>query len=157
MAGEGQGTRGGLVAGMMVVLSSDGNREVVIAAVISINEGKMPTIGRLCQPQRMVVPAWLYALTLCLMKDSSVSIAKWGNADQGSGEGWHDVALAGRWREVLELELGTGGGACNGAVSDANADAGDRGVAVVDRSVLTEVDAGGAVVGYSGVVDGKVG
>jgi hypothetical protein len=67
------------------------------------------------------------------------------------------VALAGRWREVLELELGAGGGACNGAVSDANTDAGGRGVAVVDRGVLAEVDAGGTGVGYSGMVDGKVG
>ncbi len=67
------------------------------------------------------------------------------------------MALAGRWREVLELELGTGGGACNGAISDANADAGGRGVAVADRGVLAEVDAGGTSVGYSGVVDRKVG
>jgi hypothetical protein len=66
------------------------------------------------------------------------------------------VALAGRWREVLQLELGTGGGACNGAISNANTDAGRRGVAVVDRGMLVEVDARGSGVGYSGVVDGKV-
>ncbi len=65
--------------------------------------------------------------------------------------------LAGRWREVLELELCAGGGACNGAVGNANTDAGGRGVAVVDGSMLAEVDAGGTSVGYSCVVDGKVG
>ncbi len=65
------------------------------------------------------------------------------------------MALAGRWREVLELELGRG--ACNGAVSNAYADAGGRGVAVVDRYVLTELDAEGAGFGYSGVVERKVG
>ncbi len=89
--------------------------------------------------------------------DSQVGITKWGDADQGSGKRWHDVALVGRWREVLELELGAGGGACNGAVGDANTDAGGRGVAMVDRGMLTGVDAGGTGVGYSGVVDGKVG
>ncbi len=67
------------------------------------------------------------------------------------------MALVGRWREVLELELGTGGGACNGAVGDASADSGGRGVAVVDGGMLAKVDAGGTSVGYSGVVDGKVG
>ncbi len=60
-------------------------------------------------------------------------------------------------REVLELELGTGRGACNGAVSDANTDAGGRGVMVVDLGVLAEIDAGSTSVSYSSVVDGKVG
>ncbi len=46
------------------------------------------------------------------------------------------MALAGRWREFLELELSTGRGACNGAIGEANADAGGRGVAVVDGGVL---------------------
>ncbi len=63
------------------------------------------------------------------------------------------MVLVGRWREVLEIELGTGGGACNGAVGNANTDAGGRGVAVVDGGVLAEVDAGGSSAGYSGVVD----
>jgi hypothetical protein len=67
------------------------------------------------------------------------------------------VALAGRWREVLELELGADGGACNGAIGNANVDAGGRGVAVVDGGVLAEVDAGGTCVGYSSVVGRKVG
>jgi hypothetical protein len=67
------------------------------------------------------------------------------------------LALAGRWREVLEIELGAGGGACNGAIGNANADAGGRGVVVVDGGMLTEVDARGTGIGYSGVVDGKVG
>ncbi len=49
--------------------------------------------------------------------------------------------------------MGTGGGACDGAVGSANTDAGGRGVAVVDEGVLAEVDAGGFGVGYSGVVD----
>jgi hypothetical protein len=53
--------------------------------------------------------------------------------------------------------LGIGGGACNGAIGNANTDAGSRGIAVVDGGVLAEVDAGGTGVGYSGVVDGKVG
>jgi hypothetical protein len=61
--------------------------------------------------------------------------------------------LAGRWWEVLELELGAGGGACNGAIGSANTDAGGRGVAVVDRGMLAEVDARGAGVSYSSVVD----
>ncbi len=55
------------------------------------------------------------------------------------------------------LELGTGGGACDGAVGNANTDAEGRGVAVVDRGVLAEVDAGGSGVGYFGVVDWKMG
>jgi hypothetical protein len=67
------------------------------------------------------------------------------------------VALAGRWWEVLELELGAGGGTCNSAISNANTDAGGRGVAVVDGGVLAEVDAGGSGVGYFGVVDWKMG
>ncbi len=67
------------------------------------------------------------------------------------------MALAGRWREVLEHELGDGGGACNGAIGNANTDAGGRGVGVVDEGVLVEVDAGDSSVGYSGVVDGKMG
>ncbi len=67
------------------------------------------------------------------------------------------MALVGRLREVLELELGTGRGACNGAIGNANTDAGGRGVAVVDGGMLAEVDAGGTGVSYSSVVDGKVG
>ncbi len=59
--------------------------------------------------------------------------------------------------EVLELELGAGGGACDGAVGSANTDAEGRGVAVVDGGMLGEVDAGGSVVGYSSVVDWKMG
>jgi hypothetical protein len=66
------------------------------------------------------------------------------------------MALASRWWEVLELELGTGGGACNGAVGSANTDAGGRGVAVVDGGMLGEVDAGGSGVCYAGVVDWKM-
>jgi hypothetical protein len=58
---------------------------------------------------------------------------------------------------VLELELGAGGGACDGATGSANTDAGGRGVAVVDRGVLGEVDAGGSSVCYAGVVDWKIG
>ncbi len=65
--------------------------------------------------------------------------------------------MAGRWWEVLELELGAGGGACDGAVSNANTDAGGRGATVVDEGVLAEIDAGGSGVGYSGVVDWKMG
>ena len=67
------------------------------------------------------------------------------------------MALAGRWWEVLELELGAGRGAYNGAVGSAITDAGGRGVAVVDGVMLAEVDAGGSSVGYSGVVDRKMG
>jgi hypothetical protein len=65
--------------------------------------------------------------------------------------------LAGRWWEVCELELGAGQGACNGAIGSANTDAGGRGVAVVDRGVLGEVDAGGSGVCYTSVVDLKIG
>ncbi len=91
--------------------------------------------------------------------DSEVYVAKWGNTDQGSGEGWHDddVASAGRWREVFELELSAGGGAGNGAISNAHADAGGRCVAVVNGGVLAKVDARGASFGYSSVSDGKAG
>jgi hypothetical protein len=67
------------------------------------------------------------------------------------------VALADRWWEVHELELGTGGGACDGAVGNSNTDSGGRGVGVVDGGVLAEVDAGGSSVGYSSLVDGKMG
>ncbi len=62
------------------------------------------------------------------------------------------MALAGRWWEVHELELGTGGGACNGAIGSVNMDAGGRGVVVVDGGMLGEVDAGGSGVCYAGVV-----
>jgi hypothetical protein len=67
------------------------------------------------------------------------------------------VALAGRWWEVRELELGTGGGAWDGAIGSANTDAGGRGVAVVDGGVLGEVDAGGSGVCDAGVVDWQIG
>ncbi len=53
--------------------------------------------------------------------------------------------------------MGAGRGACNGAIANANTDAGGRSVAVVDGGVLAEVDAGGSGVSYSSVVDGKVG
>ena len=67
------------------------------------------------------------------------------------------MALAGRWWEVRELELGAGRGTCNGAIGSANTDAGGRGVAVVDRGVLGQVDAGGSGVYYAGVVDWQIG
>jgi hypothetical protein len=53
--------------------------------------------------------------------------------------------------------LGTGGGACDGAIGSANTDAGGRGVAVVDGGVFGEVDARGSSVCYTGVVDQKIG
>ncbi len=65
--------------------------------------------------------------------------------------------MVGRWWEVLELELGIGRGACDGAVGNANTNAGGRVVAVVDGGMLAEEDAGGSSVGYSGVVDWKMG
>ncbi len=89
--------------------------------------------------------------------NSEVCIAKGGDADQGSGEGWHDVALVGRWGDLLELELSASRGASNGAISNANADAGGRGVAVVNGGVLAKVDARGTSVGYFGVSDGNAG
>jgi hypothetical protein len=67
------------------------------------------------------------------------------------------LALAGRWRKVLELKLSASGGACNGAISNANADAGGRGVVVVNGGVLAEVDARGISDGDSGVSEGKGG
>ncbi len=75
--------------------------------------------------------------------ESEVCIAKWGNADQGSGEGWHDVALVGRWREVLKLDVSDGRGAGNGAIGNADKDTRGRCVAVVNGDVLAEVDARG--------------
>ncbi len=53
--------------------------------------------------------------------------------------------------------MSAGRGACDGAVGNANTDAGGRGVAVAERSVLAEVDSRGTGVGYSSVVGGKVG
>ncbi len=67
------------------------------------------------------------------------------------------MALAGRWWEVCELELGAGRGACNCAISSANTDAGGRGVAVVDGGMLGEVDVEGSSVCYAGVVDWQIG
>ncbi len=67
------------------------------------------------------------------------------------------MTLVGRWWEVRELELGAGGGACNGAIGSANMDAGGRGVAVVEGGVLGEVDAGGSGVCYAGVADWQIG
>ncbi len=49
--------------------------------------------------------------------------------------------------------MGAGGGACDGAIGNANMDAGGRGVAVVDGGVFGEVDAGGSGVCYANVVD----
>jgi hypothetical protein len=67
------------------------------------------------------------------------------------------VALAGRWWEVRELELGAGREAWDGAIGSANTDAGGGGVAVVDGGMLGEVDAGGSGVCYAGVVDWRIG
>ncbi len=67
------------------------------------------------------------------------------------------MALAGRWWEVRELELGAGGGSCDGAIGSANMNAGGGGVAVVDGGVLGEVDTGGFGVCYAGVVDWQIG
>ncbi len=99
--------------------------------MVGVNDGKMPVI---CSTG--VTPTFkdgstslVVGLEVMLGKDDSeVSVAEGGNADQGSGEGWHDVALVGRWWEVLELELGAGRGACNGAIGNANTDAGGSGV-----------------------------
>jgi hypothetical protein len=85
--------------------------------------------------------------------DGEVGFAEGGNAEQVSGECCYNVALVGRWWEVRELELGAGGGACNGATGNANMDAGGRDVAVVDRGIFGEVDARGSGVCYAGVVD----
>jgi hypothetical protein len=53
--------------------------------------------------------------------------------------------------------LGAGGVACNGAINSATTDAGGRGVAVVDRGLLGEVDAGGSGVCYASVVEWQIG
>ncbi len=61
----------------------------LIAVVISINEGKMPIVG----PTR-VLPTFedggaclILGLDVVLGEgDSEVSVAKWGDADQGSRE-----------------------------------------------------------------------
>ncbi len=53
--------------------------------------------------------------------------------------------------------MGTGGGACDGAIGSANTDAGGRDVVVIEGGVLGEVDAGGSGVCYAGVVDWKIG
>ncbi len=67
------------------------------------------------------------------------------------------MALAGRRREVLELEVSAGRVAGNGAIGNANMDAENRGVAVVNWGFLAEVAAKSTSVGYSGVGDGKAG
>ncbi len=46
------------------------------------------------------------------------------------------MALVGRWRDVLELEMSAGRGAGNGAVGNANMDSGGKGVAVINRGVM---------------------
>ncbi len=128
--------------------------------MVGVDDGKMPVIG-----STGVTPTFkdsgaslVVGLDVMLGEDDiEVGVAEGSNANQGSGAGWHDVALVGRWWEVLKLELGAGGGACDGAIGNANTDAGGRGVAVVDGGVLAEVDAGGSSVGYSGVVDWKMG
>jgi hypothetical protein len=89
--------------------------------------------------------------------NGEVGVAEGGDAKQGSGEYWHNVALAGRWWEVCELELGAGRGGCDGAIGSANTDVGGRGVAVVDGGLLSEVDARGSGVCYAGVVDWQIG
>jgi hypothetical protein len=89
--------------------------------------------------------------------DGGVKGGAVGNAEQGSGECWHNVASASRWWEVCELELSADRGACDGAIGNANTDAGGRGVAVVDGGVLGEVDAGGSGVSYASVVDWQIG
>ncbi len=89
--------------------------------------------------------------------DGEVGFAEGGNAEQGSGECWHNVALVGRWWEVRELELSAGGGACNGAIGNANTNAGGRGVEVVDGGIFGEVDAVGSGVCYAGVVERQIG
>ncbi len=83
--------------------------------------------------------------------DGEDSIAEGGDAKQGSGECWHNVALAGRWWKVRELDLSAGGGACDGAAGNANTDAGGRGVVVVDGGMFDEVDAKGSGVCYAPV------
>jgi hypothetical protein len=60
-------------------------------------------------------------------------------------------------RDVLKLEVIYVRGAGKGAVSNANLDARGRGVAVVDGGILSDIDARGTGVGYSGVGDGKAG
>jgi hypothetical protein len=89
--------------------------------------------------------------------DGEVGVAEGDNTEQGFDECWHNMALASRWWEVCKLELGAGGGACDGAISNVNTDAGGRGVAVVDGGVFSELDAGGSGVCYAGVVDWQTG
>jgi hypothetical protein len=133
---------------------------VLIAVVVGVGNWKMPVVG-----STRVTPTFEdggaslvdYLDVMLGVDDSWFGIAEGGSADQGSGECWHDVALAGRWWEVCELELGAGEGACDGAIGSANLYAGGRGVAVADRGVLGEEDAGGSDVGYTGVVDWQIG
>ncbi len=133
---------------------------VLIAVVVGVNDGKMPVIGFTGVTPTFEDGGANLAVGLGVMlseDDSEVGVAEGGNADQGSGEGWHDIALVGRWWEVLEVELGAGRGACDGAVGNANTDAGGLGVTVVDGGMLAEVDAGGSGVSNSSVVDWKMG
>ncbi len=70
--------------------------------------------------------------------DGEVGFVEGGNAEQGSSECWHKVALAGRWWEVRELDLGADVGMCNSAIGSADTEAGGRGVAVVDGACLVK-------------------
>ncbi len=135
---------GGRNAGEFVIGREEG---VLITVVVRVNDGKMPVLG-----STRVTPTFEdggSGLVDCLdvmlgEDDGEVGVAVGGNAKQGSGECWHNVALAGRWWEVCQLELGAGGGVHDGAIGSASADAGGRGVAVVDGGMLCEVDARGS-------------
>ncbi len=144
---------GGRNDGEFVIGREEG---LLIAVVVGVDNGKMPVLGSTGVMPTLEDGGTSLVVGLDIMlgeDDSEVGIAEGGNADQGSGAGWHDVALVGRWWEVLKLVLGAGGGACDGAIGSANTDARGRGVAVVDGGVLAEVDARGSGVGYSSVVD----
>ncbi len=88
---------GGRNAGEFVIRREEG---VLIAVVVGINDGKMLVPG-----STGVTPTFKdggSSLVDCLdvmlgEDDGEVSVAEGGNAKQGSGECWHNVALAGRW------------------------------------------------------------
>ncbi len=52
--------------GEFVIVREEG---VLIAVVVGVDNGKMPVVvSTRVTPTRMVAPAWLMALTLCLVK-----------------------------------------------------------------------------------------
>ncbi len=76
-----------------------GEQGVIIAAVVFINERKRPIVGfsRVAPTLKDGGAPLVICLDIVLGEgDSEICVVGRGDDNQGSGEGWHDVALAGR-------------------------------------------------------------